>query len=90
MFDQVKAVYENGVFRPLNPIDLEEGQEVRLVISPTNSDAQSQHRESHMLPPLVSDESDRARLLQEIVREMSEHPCGNPPRLTRDDLHERG
>ncbi len=90
MGEQIKAVYEHGVFRPLSPIDLDEGEEVQLVVSSTNSDAPRQEPESYTLPPLVTEESDRQRLLREIVREMQEHPLtGNPPRLTRDELHER-
>jgi predicted DNA-binding antitoxin AbrB/MazE fold protein len=30
----LEAVYENGIFRPLQPPDLSEGQIVQLVVSP--------------------------------------------------------
>ena len=44
----------------------------------------------YTIPPLVTDEGERARLLQELVREMKQHPLtGDAPRLTRDELHER-
>ena len=59
-------------------------------------DALLQHSESesqqdpYTLPPLVADETERARLLREIVQEMKNHPLsGNPPHLTRDELHGR-
>jgi predicted DNA-binding antitoxin AbrB/MazE fold protein len=32
----VKAVYENGIFRPLNVPELSEGQEVQLIIQSKN------------------------------------------------------
>ena len=28
----IEAVFQNGAFKPLNPVDLKEGQHVRLVI----------------------------------------------------------
>ena len=34
MTKTVDAVFENGVFRPKTPVDLEEKSEVRLVIQP--------------------------------------------------------
>ena len=38
MSQHLKAVYEHGVFRPLEPVRLEEHQEVTLVLE-TTSDA---------------------------------------------------
>jgi predicted DNA-binding antitoxin AbrB/MazE fold protein len=38
MVKQIHAVYENGVFRPLAPVDLEEHQTVRLTISDNGDD----------------------------------------------------
>ena len=35
MTKTVDAIFENGVFRPKTPVDLEEQSEVRLVIQPT-------------------------------------------------------
>jgi predicted DNA-binding antitoxin AbrB/MazE fold protein len=35
MTKTVDAIFENGVFRPKTPVDLEEKSEVRLVIQPT-------------------------------------------------------
>jgi predicted DNA-binding antitoxin AbrB/MazE fold protein len=90
MREQIRAVYENGVFRPLNPVDLAEGDEVRLVVSTINSDAARQELDSLTLPPSVLEESERSRLLIQLVEEMQQHPLiGDPPRLTRDELHER-
>jgi hypothetical protein len=44
----------------------------------------------YTMPALVTDKAERARLLQELVEDMANHPLtGNPPRLTREELHER-
>lgn len=38
MNEQVKAVFENGVFRPLNPVQLPEGEVVQLTVAPAAGD----------------------------------------------------
>ena len=38
MSKQIEAIYENGVLRPLEPLDLEEHQRVRLTISDNGVD----------------------------------------------------
>lgn len=42
MQQTVEAVYENGLFRPLQALDLSEGQEVQLVIKSKNQISPSQ------------------------------------------------
>jgi predicted DNA-binding antitoxin AbrB/MazE fold protein len=39
MITQLEAIYENGVFRPLQPVDLPEHQRVTLTISCPNGSA---------------------------------------------------
>jgi predicted DNA-binding antitoxin AbrB/MazE fold protein len=39
MNEEVRAVYENGVFRPLKPLNLEEGARVNLTITSVNERA---------------------------------------------------
>ena len=34
----VEATYENGVFKPRQPLDLAEGAEVRLTVDPVTAD----------------------------------------------------
>ena len=34
----IQAIYENGVFRPLGPVDLPEGSSVRVVVEPAAVD----------------------------------------------------
>jgi len=38
MNEQVRAVFENGVFRPLNPVQLPEGEVVQLTVTPAVED----------------------------------------------------
>jgi len=79
MSPRIDAVFEGGVFRPLQPVDIPEGECVAITIS-----------DPYTIPPLVTDEGEGTRLLQVLVREMKQHPLkGNAPRLTRDELHER-
>ena len=41
----LKAIYEDGVFRPLEPVNLDEHQEVTLILgSPTHADGVLTHR----------------------------------------------
>ena len=60
---RIDAVFEGGVFRPLGPVDIPEGECVAITIS-----------DPCAIPPLVTDEAERTRLLQELVREMKQHP----------------
>jgi len=39
MIQAVEAIFENGVFRPLKPLNLEEGERVNLIISSANERA---------------------------------------------------
>jgi predicted DNA-binding antitoxin AbrB/MazE fold protein len=34
----IRAVYEQGRLRPLDPVDLVEGQQVRLIVEPTDEE----------------------------------------------------
>ena len=38
MAQQVEAIYENGLLRPLQPLDLKESERVHLSVSPENPD----------------------------------------------------
>ena len=39
----IRAIYENGYLRLLDPIDLQEGQEVRVTIIPKEVASQTKH-----------------------------------------------
>ncbi|MGH9898678.1 MAG: hypothetical protein ACRD4L_07510 [Pyrinomonadaceae bacterium] len=72
-------------------LPLERQREVlRIVESLVERDASRHASDPYTLPPLVTDEAERKRLLQELVQEMKSHPMtDNPPRLSREDLQER-
>lgn len=102
MNPRIEAIFEGGVFRPLQPIDLPEGERVQITVSATDVGDDPAARlpgiaidlgepdDPYTLPPLITDGTERARLLQETVQEMKQHPLvGDPPTLTRDELHER-
>ena len=36
MNQPIKAIYENGIFRPLKPPEISEGQQVRLIVETTS------------------------------------------------------
>jgi len=39
MSEAVEAIFENGVFRPLKPVDLAEGERVKLTVTVADEDA---------------------------------------------------
>ncbi|MBA3439184.1 MAG: hypothetical protein H0T92_04880 [Pyrinomonadaceae bacterium] len=44
----------------------------------------------YTLPPTITDPDERARLLREVAQNMNANSfTGDPPRLTREELHER-
>jgi len=79
MGQTIKAIYEKGHFIPHEPCDVPEGAEVELIL-----------QGPALLPPQVSDEKERARILQEMVGRMRKNPIPEgASRLTREELHER-
>jgi len=57
----IEAVYENGVFKPLQPVNLEEGQRVQVylpyeVSNRTTEEALEEMRETHRISGELSDE----------------------------------
>jgi predicted DNA-binding antitoxin AbrB/MazE fold protein len=57
----IEAVYENGVFRPLQPVDLEDGQRVQVYLpfegsKLTAEEALEMMRKTHKIFGEVSDE----------------------------------
>lgn len=68
------AVYHNGLLRPLQPLDLKEGERVRVVVEKLES-AEGPDREALL-----------AKLKDGIVR-MNFRSNGSYP--TRDQLHDR-
>jgi predicted DNA-binding antitoxin AbrB/MazE fold protein len=55
----IRAVYENGIFRPITPVDLPEGSEV--TIEPKSNGPVSS-------PPVTPDEADLATIYEILSR----------------------
>jgi len=45
MTKQIEAVYENGVFRPVNPIELPEGQALQLILVTSDTEQTAKNGE---------------------------------------------
>jgi hypothetical protein len=60
-------------------LDVRENAEVELTV-----------HDPYIVPAKAKTEEERARALRELLESWEQHPLqGNPPRLTRDELHER-
>ncbi|MGE0127083.1 MAG: antitoxin family protein [Blastocatellales bacterium] len=75
----LRATYSDGVFIPLEGEslpELPEAAEVEITV--------------RAVEPAVVNEADRAVLLREIAESMKANTfTGDPPRFTREELHER-
>jgi len=75
----VTAVYRNGVFVPTTACDIPENTEVRVIV-----------QGSTIIPPVVTDPAERARIRREVLELMKQNPIpADAPRFTREQLHER-
>ena len=79
MKQTITATYKEGVFHPDKPCDLPEGTRVQLAIA-----------DALVLPPRVSDDAERARILKRVADRMKHNPVApDTPKLTREQLRER-
>ncbi len=79
MSSVVKAVFRNGVFVPITTCDIPENTEVQVVV-----------QGSTIIPPIVTDPAERARIRHEVLELMKQNPIpADAPRFTREQLHER-
>ena len=79
---RLKAVYRDGAFVPVP-----NGEKLNV---PENAEVEITVHDPYVIPPRVTDEAERARIMQELVESWNQHPLrGDAPRLTRDELHER-
>ncbi len=57
---------------------------------PENAEVEITIHDPYTLPPTITDPDERARLLREVAQNMNANSfTGDPPRLTREELHER-
>lgn len=82
MSNRLRVIYTGGAFVPVVP-----GEKVNV---PENVEVEITIHNPYLLPPTVTDPEERARLLRELAQEMKENSfTGDPPRWTREELHER-
>jgi hypothetical protein len=79
---KLRAIYKDGAFVPLlngEKLNVSENAEVELTV-----------HDPYILPATATSDEEREGALRELVESWEQHPLkGNPPRLTRDELHER-
>ncbi len=79
---RLKVIYTGGAFVPVVP-----GEKLNV---PENAEVEITIHDPYTLPPTITDPVERARLLREVAQNMKANSfTGDPPRLTRDELHER-
>ncbi len=77
------------VLEAVRALTNEERVQVKALIETLPPSSVSAH-DPYTIPPTITDEAERARLLGEMVERMKANPLvGDPPRFTRDELHER-
>jgi hypothetical protein len=81
MQESYRAVFRDGAFVPVVPCNLPEETEVSVTVD----------ENSTVMPPLESDPVKRAEIKKRLLERMSNSPLPpDAPKLTRDQLHERG
>ena len=81
MQESYRAVYRDGAFVPIVPCNLPEETEVKVLV-PSGSE---------ILPPMEPDSVKRAEIKKRLLERMTNSPLPpDAPKLTRDQLHERG
>lgn len=75
MLDGITATFENGVFKPTEPLDLPDHSEVRLTVEVVNDHEQRRKQQEAL------------QALEDLWKKSNIH--SKEERLTRDQLHER-
>ena len=79
---RLRAIYKDGAFVPVpngEKLDVRENAEVELTV-----------HDPYIVPATAKSDEERERAVRELIESWEQHPLkGNPPRLTRDELHER-
>ena len=70
------ATYKNGAFHPDEPCDLPEGFKTTIALT--------------TVPTPLTDPEERKKSAQRLIERMRRTPItGDPPKLAREDLHDR-
>jgi len=79
---RLKAVYKDGTFVPLT-----NGEKLNV---PENTEVELTVHNPYLVPAKATSDEERERAVRELIESWEKHPLtGNPPHLTRDELHER-
>ncbi|MCC6492920.1 MAG: antitoxin family protein [Pirellulales bacterium] len=79
MYEHVRAVFQQGVFRPVTPCAFPENSELDLMVGP-----------AVLAPPQEQDSAKRKEIRCQLIQLWNARTLApNAPRLTRDQLHER-
>ena len=72
----VKVTYRDGAFHPDEPCDLPDGFKTTITLT--------------SVPPLLTDPEERKQSVQRLLERLKRTPIvGDPPKFTREDLHDR-
>lgn len=82
MFTKLRVTYTGGAFVPVAP-----GEKLNL---PENTELEITVHNLFLSPPEIADPEERAAAQREVAQNMKANSfAGDPPRFTREKLHER-
>jgi predicted DNA-binding antitoxin AbrB/MazE fold protein len=79
---QIDAIYENGVLRPLTQIDLAEHERVSLVIGPNGENDENGDATDYM--PLIAEEGDPSITWEQVQTLLARLPGSIADDFTRE------
>jgi predicted DNA-binding antitoxin AbrB/MazE fold protein len=90
MTQQVEAVYENGVLRPLEPLHLSEHQHVTVVISESHATAERSHLDTDYLAAARAEVAAMSRIpTLEEIHNVTSKDSGSWAEAVRAEREER-
>ncbi len=79
---KLRAIYTGGAFVPVA-----QGEKLNV---PENAEVEITVHNPYLLPPEITDPEERAAVQREVAQNMKANSfTGDPPRFTREELHER-
>lgn len=82
MSNRLRAIYTGGAFVPVS-----QGEKLNV---PENAEVEITVHNPYLLPPEITDPEERAAVQREVAQNMKANSfIGDPPRFTREELHER-
>jgi hypothetical protein len=82
MSTRLRVIYTGGAFVPVVP-----GEKLNV---PENTEMDITIHNPYLLPPEIADPEERAAVQRDVAQSMKANSfAGDPPRFTREELHER-